>query len=128
MADRIAVPLFTLARPARDHAPAHLVPNWFQHGADGWTRQRGADDADAWMDAAYSGNRTLVTRVGPMHADDADVADRPEGLPTSSSTLPALVVMMYQLAMITDAPMCWSRAARATAPHSSLADSPPRAP
>jgi protein-L-isoaspartate O-methyltransferase len=52
------------------------------------------------MAAAYS-NRTLVTRVGEEHADQAE-EKQADGLPTSSSTLPSLVVQMYRHAMIAD--------------------------
>jgi len=31
---------------------------------------------------------SLVTRIGPLHADHASPGDHPAGLPTSSSTLP----------------------------------------
>lgn len=67
----------------------------------GWTLRDGAADPARWAAAAYS-DRTLVTRVGPLHADQATEQDHPEGLPTSSSTLPTLVVGMYRHAMITD--------------------------
>lgn len=83
--------------------PRHMiVPRWWRHLlADGWTLRDGAADPARWLSAAYS-DRTLVTRVGPLHADQADDDDHPEGLPTSSSTLPTLVVQMYRHAMITD--------------------------
>jgi protein-L-isoaspartate O-methyltransferase len=51
--------------------------------------------------AAYA-NRTLVTRIGPLHADHADPGTVTEGQPTSSSTLPGLVVQMYRHAMLAD--------------------------
>lgn len=83
--------------------PRHLfVPHWWRSGARGWEMRDGAADTEAWMEAAYS-DRTLVTRVGALHADDAEpgAAVAPGGLPTSSSTLPSLVVMMYRHAMLT---------------------------
>jgi protein-L-isoaspartate O-methyltransferase len=40
---------------------------------------------------------TLVTRVGALHADHAQPGDRAPGLPTSSSTLPGLIVRMLHL-------------------------------
>jgi protein-L-isoaspartate O-methyltransferase len=82
--------------------PRHLlVPRWWRYlpGEGGWTLRVGADDPERWLNAAYS-NRTLVTRVGPVHADHATGGDHPTGLPTSSSTLPALVVSMFDHAMI----------------------------
>jgi protein-L-isoaspartate O-methyltransferase len=44
----------------------------------------------------------MVTQVGPLHADHAAPGDRPAGLPTSSATLPGLVVQMVRHAVITD--------------------------
>ncbi|WP_325039262.1 methyltransferase domain-containing protein [Kribbella sp.] len=38
-----------------------------------------------------------MTRVGALHADQAEMSDRPTGLPTSSSTLPGLIVRMLHL-------------------------------
>ena len=83
--------------------PRHLlVPSWWRLlPQTGWTLRDGADDPDRWANAAYS-NRTLVTRVGPLHADQATGQDHPGGKPTSSSTLPGLVVTMYRHAMIED--------------------------
>jgi protein-L-isoaspartate O-methyltransferase len=86
------------------HTPRHLlVPRWWRYLPDegGWTLRDGPSDPERWMNAAYS-NRTLVTRVGDLHADHATDNDHPTGLPTSSSTLPGLVVAMYQHAMLTD--------------------------
>lgn len=83
--------------------PRHqFVPRWWRHlPASGWTLRDGADDPSRWLSAAYT-DRSLVTRVGPLHADTAGPDDHPSGLPTSSSTLPGLVITMYQHAMITD--------------------------
>ncbi|WP_326734870.1 protein-L-isoaspartate(D-aspartate) O-methyltransferase [Streptomyces sp. NBC_01022] len=84
--------------------PRHVfVPRWWRSGEQGWELRDGAADTEAWMEAAYS-DRTLVTRVGALHADDAGLGAvvRPGGFPTSSSTLPGLVVMMHRHAMVTD--------------------------
>jgi protein-L-isoaspartate O-methyltransferase len=54
-----------------------------------------------WADAVYR-DKSLVTRIGPLHADLARKEDRPDGRPTSSSTMPGLVVSMYRHAMIGD--------------------------
>ncbi|WP_223185735.1 methyltransferase domain-containing protein [Streptomyces sp. CBMA152] len=54
------------------------------------------------MRAAYC-DRTLVTRIGALHADHAAPHQAADGLPTSSSTLPSLVVQMYRHALIGDA-------------------------
>ncbi|WP_327434758.1 methyltransferase domain-containing protein [Streptomyces sp. NBC_01236] len=83
--------------------PRHLfVPRWWQNGGPGWELRDGTADPDAWMRAAYA-DRTLVTRVGPVHADHAEPgATVTTGKPTSSSTLPGLVVGMYRHAVIAD--------------------------
>lgn len=69
-----------------------------------WALREGAGDTDAWMRDAYT-DTTLVTRVGPHHADHAPLGQTltrtRDRLPTSSSTLPALVLMMYRAAFIT---------------------------
>ncbi|MFD5788543.1 protein-L-isoaspartate(D-aspartate) O-methyltransferase [Streptomyces sp. NPDC127037] len=82
--------------------PRHLfVPRWWESTAQGWELRDGLTDAEAWMQAAYA-DRTLVTRVGALHADDAEPGTVAQGFPTSSSTLPSLVVSMYRHAMLTD--------------------------
>ncbi|PZG36215.1 protein-L-isoaspartate(D-aspartate) O-methyltransferase [Spongiactinospora gelatinilytica] len=81
--------------------PRHtFVPRWWG-GDDDWELRIGGDDHDRWLKAAY-GNRTLVTRVGALHADHAEPGMVPSGLPTSSSTLPGLVAQMYRHASIDD--------------------------
>lgn len=78
--------------------PRHVfVPRW-------WDRRElrdGPADELAWMAAAYA-DQTLVTRLGPVHADHAHLGDHPEGRPTSSATLPSLVVRMYRHAHLFD--------------------------
>lgn len=74
-----------------------FVPRWWDHREP----RDGPADEPAWMAAAYS-DRTLVTRLGPVHADHAHLGDRPEGRPTSSATLPSLVVRMYRHARLFD--------------------------
>jgi protein-L-isoaspartate O-methyltransferase len=79
--------------------PRHvLVPKW-------WDRIRNRptfewelvtpDVSDPWG-SVYS-DETLVTRVGALHADHAGPQDRAVGAPTSSSTLPGLIVRMLHL-------------------------------
>ncbi|MCX5182630.1 protein-L-isoaspartate(D-aspartate) O-methyltransferase [Streptomyces sp. NBC_00268] len=82
--------------------PRHaFVPRWWERG-EGWELHDGSADHDGWMRAAYA-DRTLVTRIGPVHADHAEPgASVTEGKPTSSSTLPGLVVTMYRHASIAD--------------------------
>lgn len=82
--------------------PRHqFVPRWWEPDGEAWTLRSGPDDPDAWMEAAYS-DQTLVTRVGACHADNADEGDVVTGIPTSSSTLPSLIVQMYRHAEIAD--------------------------
>ncbi|MET9103716.1 methyltransferase domain-containing protein [Streptomyces antibioticus] len=90
--------------------PRHLfVPRWWTRassdGEEVWTLRDGSSDTEAWLRDAYA-DTTLVTRVGPLHADHAEVGQTlprgRAGRSTSSSTLPALVLMMYRAAWITD--------------------------
>lgn len=90
-------------RPAVAAVPRHVfVPRWWAWSAPGagfyadtWNLRDGPSDPAAWLEGAYA-NRSLVTRVGPLHADHAAPADQPTGLPTSSATLPGLVVQMFR--------------------------------
>jgi protein-L-isoaspartate O-methyltransferase len=79
--------------------PRHLlVPRWWEQDQDGgeWgTVRDGPSDVAAWLNAAYS-DQTLITRIGGLHADHARPGDVPSGRPTSSSTLPGLVVRMLR--------------------------------
>jgi protein-L-isoaspartate O-methyltransferase len=96
-------------RPVVASVPRHVfVPRWWVWSAPGpglwhdtWELRDGPADPDTWLDAAYC-DRSLITRVGLLHADHATPGDRPTGLPTSSATLPSLLVRMYRHAMITD--------------------------
>ncbi|MFE0138210.1 protein-L-isoaspartate(D-aspartate) O-methyltransferase [Streptomyces sp. NPDC059037] len=100
LAEEVAHPVSRWHAPLAA-TPRHLfVPRWWANAAGEWTLQDGPSDPDRWMTAAYA-NRTLVTRVGPVHADLAKESTG-SGLPTSSSTLPSLVVDMYRHAMIAD--------------------------
>ena len=82
--------------------PRHvLVPRWFTRGQDGlWVVRDGPGDEPAWLDAAYDGTTSLVTRVGNVHADHAEPGSRHEGQPASSTTLPRLVLDMYRRARL----------------------------
>jgi|ERR1022692_13479 protein-L-isoaspartate O-methyltransferase len=85
--------------------PRHLlVPRWFERGQETnrWELRDGPSDQGAWLDAAYGAGQTLVTRVGPVHADQAEPGTSCQGWPTSSSTLPYLVIAMYRHARIYD--------------------------
>jgi protein-L-isoaspartate O-methyltransferase len=89
--------------------PRHLfVPRWWTRATTGdgepvWELRDGASDPETWLRDVYA-DTTLVTRVGPDHADHARVGQTlARGRrPTSSSTLPALVLLMYRAAYITD--------------------------
>lgn len=83
--------------------PRHLfVPRWWERDGTGWTLHDGPSDESCWLASAY-GDTSLVTRVGPCHADHAVGGDsRPTGRPTSSSTLPSLVINMFRHAKLGD--------------------------
>ncbi|MFI8093888.1 protein-L-isoaspartate(D-aspartate) O-methyltransferase [Streptomyces sp. NPDC086080] len=102
LADHVTRPESRWYRPLAT-TPRHLfVPRWWESSKDGWLVRVGVDSPEDWLNAAYA-DRTLVTRVGAVHADRAPAgAVAAEGMPTSSSTLPGLVVTMYRHAMIGD--------------------------
>ncbi|MFF8196680.1 protein-L-isoaspartate(D-aspartate) O-methyltransferase [Streptomyces bobili] len=76
--------------------PRHVfVKGWFTPGAHGWQAVDGPSDEAVWAKAAYA-DTTLVTRVGPVHADHTEPGQTFTGHPTSSSTLPSLVVSMLE--------------------------------
>lgn len=60
-----------------------------------WVLRDGPSDPEAWAEAAYA-DRSLITRVGTLHADRAEPDAQPEGQPTSSATLPSLIVRMLR--------------------------------
>ncbi|MFE5742205.1 methyltransferase domain-containing protein [Streptomyces celluloflavus] len=74
-----------------------LVPRWWRRipnsPAREWELADLAEDSPERLHAAYT-DETLVTRVGPTHADHAAPGERGKGDPTSSSTLPGLIVSM----------------------------------
>ncbi|MFJ3904763.1 methyltransferase domain-containing protein [Streptomyces sp. NPDC090025] len=78
--------------------PRHqLVPRWWRSipgsPAREWDLVSPPEDSAERLAAAYT-DATLVTRVGPLHADQAEHGERGKGEPTSSSTLPGLIVSM----------------------------------
>ncbi|MCI0686898.1 MAG: methyltransferase domain-containing protein [Sporichthyaceae bacterium] len=84
--------------------PRHLlVPRWWERGwqQPEWELCDGPADPAEWLATAYA-DQTLVTRVGPLHADHALSDDLPTGRPTSSSTLPSLVIRMLRHGQIYD--------------------------
>ena len=96
-------------RAAVEEVPRHvLVPRWWSPSESGtsdgevvWELKDGPADPSRWLEAAYS-NRSLVTQVGLSHADRAAAGDHPAGVPTSSSTLPGLIVRLGQHARLTE--------------------------
>lgn len=101
LAEQVTHPGSRWRAPVQD-IPRHLfVPWWWQRTPSGWELQEGPADEQQWLDAAYA-DRSLITRVGPLHADLATPDDHPTGRPTSSATLPSLTVRMYQHARIGD--------------------------
>ncbi|MEV6401200.1 methyltransferase domain-containing protein, partial [Streptomyces sp. NPDC051907] len=78
--------------------PRHLlVPRWWERvpnsPAEEWELVAPPLGSKEHLEAAYS-DKTLVTRVGPLHADHAQADEKATGSPTSSSTLPGLIVSM----------------------------------
>ncbi|MFE7661728.1 MULTISPECIES: methyltransferase domain-containing protein [Streptomyces] len=105
-AERLAAevtPAVSRWRDAVAGTPRHVfVPRWWEPAGDGaWALRDGPGDASAWLRAAYS-DTSLVTRVGPRHADDASPDERPSGVPTSSGTMPGLVVRMLRHGLLYD--------------------------
>jgi protein-L-isoaspartate O-methyltransferase len=96
-------------RPVIAAIPRHLlVPRWWSwsaagsgFGSDVWELCDGPSDDGGWLRAAY-GDRSLVTRVGPLHADHGRRGERAAGMPTSSATLPGLIVQMLRHARVYD--------------------------
>jgi len=87
-------------RASLEQTPRHLfVPAWWKGAGAGWVQRAGGDDTTAWLDAAYS-DTSLITRVGPLHADHATPGQTTTGRPTSSSTHPSLLISMYRHAEI----------------------------
>lgn len=88
--------------------PRHaFVPRWWAWAGPGplwhdrWELREGPAEPTAWINAAYA-DKSLITQVGDQHADHARSGDKPGGQPTSSATLPGLLVQMYRHAMISD--------------------------
>jgi protein-L-isoaspartate O-methyltransferase len=96
-------------RAAVEKVPRHVfVPRWWSPSESGtsngevvWELRDGPADPGRWLEAAYS-DRSLVTQVGLSHADQAAAGNHPAGVPTSSSTMPGLIVRLGQHAHLTD--------------------------
>ncbi|WP_329518870.1 methyltransferase domain-containing protein [Spirillospora sp. NBC_01491] len=97
-------------RPVIASVPRHeFVPRWWAwaapalglYGAATWDLVDGPADEGGWLTAAFT-DRSRVTRVGTRHADDAKPGEQTAGSPTSSATLPGLLVHMFQHARLAD--------------------------
>lgn len=73
----------------------YLVGAGSGFGSDVWELSDGLADEGGWLRAAY-GDRSLVTRVGPLHAGHGQLGDRVAGMPTSSATMPGLIGRMLR--------------------------------
>lgn len=77
--------------------PRHrFTPRWYVRARPGWHVRDGEADHEAWMHASYQNLNSVITRVGPLHADHAEAGSTTRGLPTSSATNPWLVMTMYR--------------------------------
>ncbi|MGI5350192.1 methyltransferase domain-containing protein [Streptomyces sp. CA-250714] len=101
LADHVTHRASRWAHPVATVPRHQFVPRWWDRGVDGWELHDGPTDPEAWQAAAYR-DISLVTSVEGRHADRATTVDRPYGAPTSSATLPSLLVRMFQHAQIED--------------------------
>lgn len=94
-------------RAAVEEVPREVfVPGFFRAGAvvDGLTRWEpvtAESDRRGWLEAVY-GDTTLITQFDGRATDWSTCTPRVGGRFTSSSTLPSLVVRMWQDAEIAD--------------------------
>ncbi|RAJ76847.1 MULTISPECIES: hypothetical protein [unclassified Streptomyces] len=90
-------------RFAVSRTPRHVfVPRWWEQDGDGWRLRTYAASPEAQPADVYR-DTTLVTQIDDHHADDAHDDDAlTTGTPTSSSTLPSLILDMYRHAAIDD--------------------------
>ncbi|MFF4329672.1 methyltransferase domain-containing protein [Streptomyces sp. NPDC001591] len=97
LADQVTDPDSRWLAPVAHTARHELVPRWWEYddAAEMWLLRDGASDPEAWARTAYS-DVSVVTRVGARHADHGTAGDYADGMATSSSTLPSLVVRMLR--------------------------------
>ncbi|WP_432119142.1 ATP-grasp peptide maturase system methyltransferase [Streptomyces sp. bgisy032] len=89
-------------RAAVETVPRHrFVPGFYlpadardEQGLTVWQPVTASRDEGRWLAAAYS-DRTLITQFHGDEPDWEDPAERHGGAPTSSSTLPSLVLRMW---------------------------------
>lgn len=101
LADMLALPDSRWHDPIAS-TPRHVfVPRWFERHPDGgWSVHVGASDPDRWVKTAYFQTSSVITKVGPHHADHTEVGQIVEGRQTSSATNPWLALQMYRAARI----------------------------
>ncbi|WP_020555050.1 ATP-grasp peptide maturase system methyltransferase [Embleya scabrispora] len=87
--------------PREAFVPGFYRSAGFVDGATRWEPVTAASDPAAWLDAVYS-DTTLITQLDGKATDWADPKPRVGGHFTSSSTLPSLVVRMWEDADIHD--------------------------
>lgn len=91
-------------RDAANSIPRHsFIPRWWEPGDEDWILRDGPamaeDRPGSWFDA-IDADRTIVTRVGPLHAEDAAPGDRPTGPPTEEGSAAGDVVCLFDLAEV----------------------------
>ncbi|WP_069874755.1 methyltransferase domain-containing protein [Streptomyces malaysiensis] len=102
LADQVTDPVSRWAAPIAGVDRHELVPRWWARtGTGAWTLCDGPSDPEVWMQTAYS-DTSVITRVGALHADQAELGELTKGRPTSSATHPGLVVRMLRHGRITD--------------------------
>jgi protein-L-isoaspartate O-methyltransferase len=99
LADRAAGPDSGWHEPVSAIPRHRLVPRWWDDEGGEWRWRDGPSDPEAWLAAGYA-DRSLVTSVAGTHADLVGPDAVASGLPTSSATLPGLVVRMLRHARV----------------------------
>lgn len=88
--------------PRHEFVPCFYLPrDGFANGLTLWEPVAAQTDYDRWLAAAYS-NQTLITQLDGVEPEPGNAAVREGGVPTSSSTLPSLVLRMWADAEIAD--------------------------
>lgn len=100
LADRVTHRMSRWRGPVATTPRHTFVPQWWEIDDGRWTLREPRTNEECFR-AAYS-DRSLITRVGPLHADRAKADAHPTGRPTSSATLPSLLVKLFQHARIDD--------------------------
>ncbi|WP_405987231.1 methyltransferase domain-containing protein [Streptomyces sp. NBC_00872] len=102
LADQVTDPVSRWRLPIASTPRHELVPRWWErHDGDTWILRDGPSDIEPWMRTAYQ-DKSVITRVGALHADHGEPGDLTEGRPTSSATHPGLVVRMLRHGRLAD--------------------------